>query len=245
MKMDIGIYSNIFEVSVLDEAVNIMQVENSRYPVLRDLRSDINQHLPSTRVYCDHTTSFIYGYGDNAGGLTRYGFNSSEVELREVPKFTSRLILEGLSDRLQQDGFEATQGKGRLQAFNFDEPIPLSNPSLKFYRGYDLRSIYLFDQIERRLCFALIIDIAYTCRDSQNNPLNTHIIRERYGNSIVTEISQKQGELLPTRQINLEASRQRLMDHILPFVREYSQFELPCGGEASLSQEPGRIILAE
>jgi len=243
--MNIGIYSNIFEVGIPDGLVNIMQVEKSRYPVLRDLRFDINQHLPDTRVYCDHITDFIYGYGDNASGLTKYGFNASEVELREVPRFTSRLILEGLSNRLQQDGFEAIQGKGRLKVFNFNEPISLSNPSLRLYRGYDLGSLYLFDQIEQKLCFALIVDVAYAYRDSKNNPLNTHKIHEQYGNGMMTEIFQKQGDLLSSRRINLEVSRQRLEDHIRPFVKKYSQIELPCGNKVSLSQEPIRIILAE
>jgi hypothetical protein len=57
------------------------------------------------------------------------------------------------------------------------------------------------------------------------------------------EIGQIQDEFLTDGKINTEVARLRLQNHILPWVREHSRFSLPCGGEATISTMPVRVIM--
>jgi hypothetical protein len=69
-------------------------------------------------------------------------------------------------------------------------------------------------------------------------------IRQQYGYNATIAVGEIQGEYLPgSAKINTEVARQRLQDHILPFVQSHPEFNLPCGGKARLLPEPIRVIL--
>lgn len=241
-KMDIGIYTNIFEVSVPDKQVEIMKVERGTYPDLRKLRDSLQSEKGDVEVYAGN--EFVYGYGPAMDRLREHGFILSKARLIDVPKLTSRMILNGFLEQLSQDGFEKIEGKGRVKVFNFNKPTTLSSRRINLYQGYDLRSIFLFNPEKESLSFGLVIDIAYTFKDERGNSLNTHTVIENFGSNILKEIRQKQGDLLPDSKINSEVSRQRLLEHILPFVNKYAAFPLSCGVDAILSKNPMRVVLA-
>jgi len=105
----------------------------------------------------------------------------------------------------------------------------------------------LKDAATQQLTFGVIVDIFWLLRDKRDkegNPLNMRQIKDRYGYPAVVAIAQAQGEYLPgTVRINTEIARQRFQEHILPFVTEHKEFNLPCGVKVELVPEPVRVIL--
>jgi hypothetical protein len=242
--MDAGLYVNLFEVSFPDTPVEIMRVERSKYPDLRSLRRELATKQMAVRVYSSRDV--VYGYGERqAEALADYGFVKVTVPLKEMPEVTSRMILEGLVEHLRVDGYQSQERKGRTTVFDWKTPIFVTKEGTRLFRGYDLRSLFLRAPVGESLFFGIIVDVVYAYTDSQGARLSTHEIVARFGNEALRAMRQKQGDILPNGRINLEVSRQRLTEHILPFVQRYRSFALPCGIEATLSAEPVRVILGE
>lgn len=237
--MDVGFYVNLFEVSFPDAPLQLMRVERSKYPNLKDLRRELADKQMAVRLYTSRDV--VYGYGRSQEVLADYGFAAMTVSLKEIPEVTSRMILEGLVERLIADGYQKEE-KGRVKVFNFGTPILKTRDGVRLFSGYDLRSLFLREPDEG-LFFGIIVDVAYACTDGQGNRLGSREIVKRFGSEALQAIRQKQGDILPNRSINLEISRQRLMEHILPFVRKYRSFALPCGVKVTLSTEPVRVVL--
>jgi len=239
--MDAGLYVNLFEVSFPDTPVELMRVERSKYPDLRSLRRELAAKQMAVRVYSSRDV--VYGYGERqAEALADYGFIKVTVPLKEMPEVTSRMILEGLVERLMVDGYQSQERKGRTTVFDFGTPVFVTKEGARLFRGYDLRSLFLRDPADESLFFGIIVDVVYAYTDSQGARLSTHDVVIRFGNEALQALRQKQGDILPNRRINPEVSRQRLTEHILPFVQRYRSFTLPCGIEAALSAEPVRVI---
>lgn len=244
--LDAGLYANIFEVELSNTLVNLMRVEHKKYPSLRELRQKLEERDLNAYVYADG--DWVYGYGSDYLVLREYSFSEVDLDLKDVPKLTCRMILDGFLKEIKNRGFEKLERKrkveGRAKVFNFNKPIRV-NEQLSVYRGFDLRSIYLFDHFEEALCFGLIVDVTYTYRDSDGNTLNFREIVERFGSDALIKVRQVQKDLSPERRANLEVSRQRLLEDIIPFIREFSRFTLPCNVEVTISDIPSRIILTD
>lgn len=238
--LELGIYTNIFEIRLSNSNVKIMRVERSRYPSLRELRQELESKGLDVHVYAERDK--IYGYGKVSQILENYSFEQVEINLQDTPQLTCRMILDGFIEMLKNEKFEVFEKKGRVKVFNFNQPTSINN-DLFVYRGFDLRSIFLLDHFENELRFGLIIDVAYTYRDREKGRLNFHQIVERFGSDTLIKVRQVQGDFTPYRRANMEVSRQCLQENILPFVKHYSNFLLPCGVKAEIKPEPARVIL--
>jgi len=237
---DIGYYSNIFPVELDSTSIDILIAERKNFPDLRLLRSEISKDGIETYVYADGDK--VYGYGKDLGWLSSKGFASVKINLSEIPRLTGRMILEGFVKKLSDNGFSPIMSKGRSQLFRWNDFKKTSDGMVKVNKGFDIRSLFLFDRRVEELIFGLVIDIIYALRDKDDNGLNSHEIVSKYGRTTFKEVRLIQGDLIPTG-INTEVSRQRFIEEILPFVKHFSEFLLPCGTEAKLKEEPLRIIL--
>lgn len=233
-----GLYVNIFPVTFPDKQVHVMIAESKNLPSLRELRAELQQSQQAVRVY--QYRNKIFGYGRDMEQLASKGFQRQEVSLLEHPKWCVRLINEGLTEHLKSKGYREWPGKGRITLY---EPHPYRTAAqgkLKVFRGYDLRTIYLWR--EHFPIFGLIVDIRWEIQDESGQRLNTHEIA-RY--DALVEIAVIQDEYLLGNRINLEVSRLRLHKHILPFIDACKEFVLPLREniKASVEETPLRVIL--
>ena len=240
-QLDIGLYINLFQVEVPNNSVQVVAANRKKYPNFRSLRDDIERFGQSIRIYADG--DIVYGYGKDCDELLSNGFSESNIFLHDTPRLTSRMILEGFVKQIKEVGYEPLEQKGRVEAFNWNEYRSTRDGNVCIYQGFDLRSIFLKDRGIDKLVFGLVVDVTHAIRDRNGNSLNAHSISERFGSNTLIETRQIQGDLLPTRKINTEVSRQRLLERILPFVSKFSTFRLPCEVQVSLQHEPLRIIL--
>lgn len=242
MVPDLGYYSNIFPVELASTSIEIYIAERKNFKDLRPLRSKVSKHGVEAFLYADGNK--VYGYGKDMGWLSSKGFAIYKINLNEVPRLTGRMIFEGFVRRLKEDGFEPIISKSRSQLFRWSEFKRTSDGMVKVHTGLDIRSLYLFDRTKEEIIFGLVIDIIYALRDKDGNRLNSHDIVSKFGEATFREVRLIQGDLIPTG-INTEISRHRFIEEILPFVKRYSEFLLPCGIGARLKEEPLRIILGE
>lgn len=240
LRLESGIYLNLFPVEVSDNPVRVMVVDRSHYPDLRSLRDDLKRSNGKVWIYAD--IDRIYGYGDHCTTLKNKSFEEIKISFYEAPRFTGRMILEGFVEKIRQNNYETIERKGRCEVFNWNEFSSTRDGNVKVFCGFDLRSIFLLDLHENKLVFGLVVDVTYAFRDQSNQSLNTYLIRQKFGSQTFSEIRQIQGDLIPTG-INTEVARQRLLDQILPFIRRFPEFNLPCGLKAILSAEPVRVVL--
>ncbi|MCL4458416.1 MAG: hypothetical protein M1136_01295 [Chloroflexi bacterium] len=240
-RLDVGLYLNLFRVQVPTDPMLFLGADRGLYPDLRPLRNGLAQCGKRVWVYAEGDE--VYGYGEDCDLLRSKGFSETNVTLPDRPRLTSRMILEGFIDRVKQERYTPLERKGRCEVFNWTEYQSTSDGNVRLYRGFDLRSLFLKNRETDELAFGLIVDVTYTLQDQSNKPLNAHDIRERFGSKTFSEVRQIQGDLLPTGRINTEVARQRLLDHILPFVRRFPDFRLHCDITVSLHHEPTRIIL--
>ena len=239
LKIEHGIYLNLFPVDIPEHSADLMVIERNLYPDLRELRNELKNTI---KVYADEDK--VYGYGADAIMLKDKGFKKIEISLYEVPRLTGRMILEGFINKVKSDNYEVIEKKGRCEIFNWNDFKITSDNNVKVFKGFDIRSIFILDSQEIKLVFGLIVDVVYAFKDSSDQPLklNTYLILKNFGSKTSSEVRQIQGELIPTG-INTEIARQRLLENILPFIENYSDFDLPCGLKATLSTEPMRVIL--
>jgi hypothetical protein len=237
-KIELGVYLNLFPADVPQDLVKVMVTDRSQYQNLQLLRDELKTN--KVQVYADNDK--IYGYGDDSITLKEKGFNVIEICLYNTPYLTGRMILEGFLERVRQDNYEVIERKGRCEVFNWNEINFTRDGNVKVFRGFDLRSIFLLNHNNNKLIFGLVVDVTYALRDKTDQHLNFHVIRHKFGNKTLLEVRQIQGDLIPTG-INTEVARQRLLEHILPFVKRFSRFSLPCNLDVNLHHEPIRVVL--
>lgn len=236
--LDPGIYTNVFPVNILDVTVTVMTASADAFPSLRDLREQIHASSRSIRVY--RLGDVVFGYGSHLDWFADKGFEKQQKRLFDYPKWCARMIVEGLTDHLKAQGYREWTGKGRITLYESKPFGQAAQGQIQVFRGYDLRSIYW--QRDNRLLFGLIVDICWEIQDAYGNRLSPQRIAQY---NAMAEIAQIQEEFLPGNHINLEVSRLRLQNHILPFVQNNKTFDLPCGEniKATLNEVPVRVIL--
>jgi hypothetical protein len=241
MQLDLGFYLNLFPVDVPDNPVRVMTLDRSQYPDLRPLRKELQQSGQMVWVYADGDK--VYGYGSHLDALQSKGFAETSICLQDTPRLTGRMILEGFIHKIKSEGYTPSlERKGRCEVFNWNEYRTTHNGGVRVYRGFDLRSIFLRDRSADKLVFGLVVDVMYAFQDQQGQSLSPYQIRQCFSNLILSEVRRIQGDLIPTG-INTEVARQRLLEHILPFVRRFPDFRLPSDVAVHLHPEPVRVVL--
>jgi len=241
IQIEPGFYTNVFEVEVPSEPVDVMIASTSDYPDLRPLREEITRNSWSCRV-C-RVRDRVFGYGKDCNVLENKSFRSQQLYLKDEPDLCKRLILEGLVDLLRIEGYREWS-RTRIGRVKLYEPKPYRSAArgqLQVYRGYDLRSIWW--KQESQVHFGIVVDLCWEVQDEEGKRLSTpEIVRF----NAMMEIGQIQDEFLTDGKINTEVARLRLQKHILPWVRwvrEYNRFTLPCGGEATIITVPVRVVI--
>lgn len=244
--LDPGFYANLFEVIIPEREIEIMITRRSNYPSLKELRDEIETIGKKIFVYAPERSDKIYGYGKDMEWLSSKGFSHGTVNLHNEPRLTGNMIFQGVIKKAEELNYVPFFGKekGRCRLFDWMEFKAPSNKQIKIFRGYDIRVIFLNDPMENKLTFGLIVDVAYSLKDLNEQPLDYRTIISRYGSNILREVRQIQRDLLPTG-INREVSRQRLIEDIIPFVEKLQKIELPCGLEVKITLDPSRVILGE
>lgn len=233
-----GLYVNVFRVNLPDKRVSLMLAPSKNFASLQELRTEIEQLEWTIHVY--RYRDQIFGYGRDMKRLASKGFQQQQVRLLEHPQWCVRLINEGISNHLKTQGYRKRYGKGRTTLY---EPKPYRTAvagRLKIFRGYDLRTIYIWQG--NLPILGLIVDICWEIQNEHGQCLDTREI-QRY--NAMAEIAQIQDEFFPDNRINPEVCRLRLHNHILPFVQANKEFSLPLAEsiKASLEETPLRVIL--
>lgn len=229
----------MFEVNVPSNAeVNAFIASAETYPTLRDLRAFITQKNWKIRVYRDK--NIIFGYGEDAHELASRGFQQQMIKLFDYPRWCARLITEGLADHLKDQGYHESLEKVHTTLYESRPYGSIANGKINVFRGYTFRTIYLWK--DNQPVFGLIVDVCWKIEDENGRRLNTAEIAQY---NAISQIAQIQDELLPNNKINLEASRLRLYNHILPFINMNRSFTLPLSERISVSIEeiPVHVIL--
>jgi hypothetical protein len=239
--MDVGIYLNMFEVEFDDSPVTVMATSRNKFPDLRDLRDTLKKRSLDAQVYS--VESQIYGYGLQQNELEAFGFSPVQVQIKSIPKLATRLILEGFVTSLAEAEYSCQWNKRGPKVYQFHTPL-LTHKEVKLYRGFELQSLYIYNPEIDDLSFVLVIDALFTYRGPQHEPLRPDEVIQRFGKETFDALLIRQGELAPQGKINLEVSRQRLLQQTLPFVEKRGTFVLPVHITARLSQEPVRVVLA-
>lgn len=235
-----GIYLNFFPIEVPDTAIKVMTIARSSYPDLKVLRNDLVGL--DIGLYADEDE--IYGYGNNLKLLQDKGFTEDSIALRHSPRLAGRMILEGFLDNLKEEGYVIIEKKGSCEVFKLSEYALTTDDHVKVFTGFSLRSLFFLDHsvIIPQMVFGLVIDVTYAFKDKEDIALNMFLIRKNLGAATLSEVRRLQGDLVPTG-INTEVARQRLLNHILPFVEQFPEFNLPGIIPVKLSAEPCRVIL--
>lgn len=240
--MDAGLYSNLFNVNLEEQDTTLMHIERTHFPDLRELRREISQQGIGAEVYA--TGEDIYGYGDQQNQLISFGFLAKTFKVHEIPPLASHLILEGYVDSLKEAEYTCQRNFGRVSVFQFKLPLLKTAVGVKLFRGFELESFFILNPETENITYVIVVNPAFTYLDPNDQPINPENIVTKFGNETLRAIRVRQGDLAPRGGINLEVSRQRLVEIILPFVAARHKFVLPCGIPAELDTEPIRIILS-
>ena len=246
ISLDPGFYTNLFEVQVPNYKITIMSINRSEYQNLRILRYEIKKTGKNILLYAPERSEILYGFGKDMQWLSSKGFISTSINLLNEPRLTGYMILEAFIKKAQGLGYLPifSKDKGRCKLFNWNLFKTTSDKKAKLFQGYDVKTIFIKDQVENNLVFGLVLDVTYSFKDFNDNPLNFHDIVTKFGSITLKEIRQIQKDLIPTG-INKEVSRQKLTEDIIPFVEKFSEIDLPCGLKAQIIPIPARIILGE
>ncbi len=250
--MDVGIYSNLFQVNWDIRDVELMKVDRSKFSDLRDLRKQLKDKQIDAQVYA--LDQNVYGYGKQQSDLEKFEFVKEDRPL-DLPELVSRLILDGFVDSLLSAGYSCNYMFGRATAFQLNIPLLNLPNGVKLFRGAEISSQFLFDQENENVAHFIIVDPCFKYTDKTNRSLNSHEIVTMYGSATLKQLRTKQGDFAPSGGINLEVSRQRLTDFIIPFIDKRHEFTLPCwfqesgtlsfGIPARIAMSPIRVIHAE
>lgn len=250
--MDAGIYTNLFQVHWDIQEVAIMRWKRNKSPDLQDIRKQLHDQQVDAQVYA--LKGDIYGYGQQQMELSRYGFEKKAQRL-DQPELVNRLILDGFINSLETAGYTCYFKFGRALALQLNTPL-LSMPNgVMLFRGTEITTQFLFDDVTEQVAYFIIIDPVFKYYDQNNHSLSTNEVVAKFGSETLIHLRIKQGDLAPTGGINLEVSRQRLSNFILPFLMARHNFTLPCwpandtnpifGIPARIDLNPVRVILAE
>lgn len=245
-----GYYLNMFEVSLLDDEAEFMTVKRSIYPSLEELRREIEDAKKKIRLYAPVGSPKVFGYGEDKDWLSSKGFEKEKINFVDQPKLTGRLILEGIIEKAKEYEYHPMpeREKGRVVLFNENEYEETSDGNVRVYKSYDIRVIYLRDVGSGKLKFYFIVDLRYPLRDKRSgNPLGYREIIQLYGSGTLREVRTIQKDLIRISEgefrANLEASRQRLLEDIIPFAKRIGEITLPCNTKAVISDTPCRIVV--
>jgi hypothetical protein len=240
--MDIGILINLFPVTFDDCEATLMRADRCRFPTIRDLRQTLQATGLDAHIFA--VAGHIYGYGGEQAALTSYGFEPATVRVREMPQLASHLILDGYVASLVDAGYSCRWRFGRATVYQFGTPLLRTSSGVALIRGFEVQSMYLHDPEEEQLVYGLIVDAAFTYRDADDRPISPRDIAARYGAGVLRQLRTRQGDLTPNGGINLEVSRQRLVQYIVPFIAARHAFMLPCGIAATVDRDPVRVVLS-
>jgi len=232
----------MFPIKISGDHFNAMVIERRRLKNLTYLRERIKKAGKVIYLYAWYDR--VYGYGRDLNWLANEGFRPLELSIYDVPRLTSRMILDGILDKAMNLGFNPIFSKGRVKLFSPKNFNITSNKRVFVYKGYDLRVFFFKFEPRKQIIFSLVCDVIFFIRDEKDRPLNFREIISKYGTSTLREVRIIQGDLIPTG-INTEIARQRFLDDIIPFVRRIGDFKLNCGLTASINHNPIRIIIGE
>ncbi|KXB97428.1 MAG: hypothetical protein AA908_07145 [Chlorobi bacterium NICIL-2] len=236
VKLDPGLYTNVFKVEVQPEITSVMVASAATHPDLRALRQQIEGREWNCRVY--QAGNRIFGYGPGCSELAAMSFQPEKISLRSEPSFCARVVSEGLTDHLKQRTYREQSGKGRITLYEPQRHGQLAGGQVHVYKGFDLRTIWWSEG--KKLLFGLAVDVCWEICDKNGRRLSPAEIAKY---NAMRELGRLQEELLPTGQFNTEVARLRLQNHILPFIAQICNFPLPCSGTATISPTPVRVIL--
>jgi len=234
-----GIYINIFDVGLGADTIAIPALAADRVSDYDAFKTTLEAE-GITFLYREGKE--IYGHGINLPILVERGFKEKTVRLRESPRLTARMILQGIIDRVASE-YTAFESKGRVEFVCKRKCATLIEGKVSMYRAYDTRCLFLKDHDTGSIEFGLVIDTNFRLKDQNGKSLNSHQIRGQFGKGALSEIRRFQGDLVPGGKINTEVSRQRLLEEIIPFVQQYSRITLPGGISAEIDTEPMHVVL--
>jgi hypothetical protein len=241
--VELGNYVNLFQVTFEREHFKVVQIERKEFPSLKELRLK----LKNGSVYAIEDK--VYGFGPDFKEFAALGFIEVEVGIQDVPKLTAAVIKDGIFRHAIKSGYELECGF-RNRIFDRSNPLPMRVREVQLFKGFEFRPLYLFDRVERKIFFSVIIDLRYRL-ELEGKPSSyakiTQYVTSKYGDiahKVILDIKVKTGDLTPFGQRNSEASRFRL-EKILEFVKNFSCVILYDGSKMYLSQEPMRIIGGE
>ncbi len=237
-----GLYTNIFPVTLPEEAVTVMVIERAQAVDLRTLRNEIEGQKAKFFVYAHK--NHVYGYGRDAlTFLSGRDFQEDRIFLRDIPTLAAHVVMDGLILSALDKGFwqrERTSPKGVEARAEIFRPSPKGvtpQGRVKVFAGYDLRCVY-YPTVES---LGLVVDVIWAYQDEHGNPLNTHQMRVK--NALNEALVIQEEYLRGTTRFNLQISQMRMHNYLLPFAQEFCEFLLPCGGKAQLASIPFPVIL--
>ncbi|MHA1831787.1 MAG: hypothetical protein ACTSWR_09675 [Candidatus Helarchaeota archaeon] len=239
--MELGLYSNIFECSLNSFNLSIVSCNRKLYPELADLRKKIFEKGIKVEIYaCENK---IYGYGEDLSKLYVYDFHDINIDLLEIPQLTRRIIFNSLIKYLRKIGMDVIIKKSEIRAYDKSKKHTLVEKSLYLIKGFIIKVTYFYDYDLQRVSFVIIVDTHVIISDNNGKHLNFHEIKTNFGNSVIYRIKKIQNEYLPNNKINLEISKLKLNDEIIPFVKDICSFEGIMGIKISISNKPIHITL--
>lgn len=243
--MELGNYVNLFPVTFERTHFKVVQIERREYPSLKELRSK----LKNSSVYA--VENKVYGFGSDFNELTAIGFTEVVVGIQDIPKLTTAIIKDGISKHATIElGYELEYGFAN-RIFDRSNTLPMLVKEVQLFKGFEFRPLYLFDRVQRKILFFVIIDLRHRLelegKPSSYAEINQYVT-SKYGEAlahqVILDIRFKTGDLTPFGQRNPEASRFGL-EKILEFVKNFSSVTLYDGSKMYLSEKPIRIIGGE
>lgn len=238
-----GIYTNIFPVNLPEEPITVMVIERARAADLRGLRAEVAQAGVQVRVYAHRDR--VYGYGQDAVDFLSFkGFQETQIALPSVSALGAQLVIDGIVSLALKRGFwqknktSPFSVMGRTEIFRPQPAGVVAGGNVKVFAGYDLRCAY-HAGVES---LGLIVDVIWAYQDSNRNQLSTRQMRAL---NALTEALIVQEEYLrgTNNRVNQQISQIRMHRYTLPFVQEFAQVPLPCGGQAKIESAPFSVML--
>lgn len=237
-----GIYTNIFPVVLPDKPVALMEIQRSLLQDLRALREEIDR--ANLRVHVYAYKDRVFGYGQEANTfLSTKGFRPTTVSFQEVPALTAHMVLQGVINLALEKGFwqrwkMSLKGvEARTEIFRPEPKGTTTQGGVKVFAGYDLRCAY-YPAVES---FGLVIDVIWAYQDENGVSLNTPKMCAQ--NALNEALVIQEEYLRGANRFNLQISRIRMHDYLLPFAQEFQTIPLPCGRQACLESEPFSVML--
>ena len=242
-----GYYANIFEVRIEGEEIEVFTKPNTNQEDIKSLKEEININGKKVQVYKSPNSNLIIGFGTDSGWLKERGFTLSRIKFLENPHIASKMIRDAIFRKATSLGYLAEE-KYRMRLLNWDKKTPIANGALNVIKGFDVRVSFYWDGISKALCFVAVLDTKHICVDGAGQLVNYQELVSKYGSDSLKELRRVQGDFVlldGVNRINTEASRHRLMNDIIPFVKEIQQLEVAAGSLAKVSDLPCRIVISE